>query len=143
EAAGLAPDLVSAVRIVESGWYARLPYLPTPNSAAAIETWRFLRGACYGRRYPVLVDQAEDESGTLRWAPIADAVEEGKRLDTTNQWQKLLAAQMDRWGNAADVSPPISEMTNYHGEWPDSWPGRHEFLGPHWGNKVKHPKADI
>jgi hypothetical protein len=143
-AAGLAPEVVAKLCIVESGWYSRLPYLMTPSGAAAIDTWRLLRGVCYGRRYPVLVDGAEDAYGSFGTPrPIADVVADGRRLDTTNQWQKLLAAEMDRWGNANGESPPRSAMTYVHGEWPDSWPARHEFLGPHWGNTVKHPTADI
>ncbi len=142
--AGLAPDLVSAVRIVESGWYARLPYLPTPNSAAAIETWRLLRGACYGRRYPVLVDSAEDRCGPFRWSePIAEVIAEGRRLDVKDMWQRMLADGLDQWRPATDEFPAKSAMTYLHSEWPAQWPGRHEFVQPNWGVNAGRPTADI
>ena len=146
-AAGLMQSDAAAVRIVESGWFAGLPYLTTATGDVAIETWRRLRSVCYSRRHPVLVDEAEDRSASAPASPsfpgVTDVVAEGWRMDLRDQWRRLLAAELDRLHVPGDKSPPRSEMTEMHGEWPTRAIARHGFVGPHWGNRTAHPTADI
>jgi len=119
-AAGLPTEEVGAIRIVQSGKFAGIPYMLAPVGGET-EAWSRLRGMCFGRRYPVVVGEVEgvyDRLGDK--APAAsDVIAEGRRLDTTNHWRELLIASANRWRISGDDKvQSIASMMEMPGLWP-------------------------
>ena len=48
---------------------------------------------------------------------------------------------MDRWSAARQ--PPKSSMLHKHGPWPTHVAGKHDFLGPHYGDVARYPSCDV